>query len=1769
MGSKTVAAQIAPAASCAYVLVLTDAMNNGWDGASIDVSIDGAPAVNYTVANGASPMTIDLAVNNGSTIDLNYHVGAFENEHSFMLFNVEQSMVYNSGTQPTSGVLPTIKAECPLTCTGTEDYTIVLTLGDDPEEISWELTDTDGDRIAFANPNTFIGLSAGTAIEIPISLDACEAYTFTAYDGGGDGWEGGFWQILSMNPNRGQLIMTGDYMDWYEIATGSGSMANGSALSTAFTLPCLECPGDELEFATDGCQYTNYVFPAGNVPTPVICYPDVNGHGNPPPVVYISYPTAMPAVANVATGTAVNLPVGENPVVFTVIYNDFQIIRCTTNVDVVTSLNPTLICNDNVKVSLNDLDGIDNDDNGSLIDDEGECVLEIRPDMVLEAPTICDGEYTVTVFDINGDDNGPWVDATMVGHTLTYKVEHIASNNICWGTLTVEDKLAPHIECVDYTITCNHPHALNEFYTNIASYTPEAGTLPANIAGGAAFSESIAIVEFELPCGPLGEYLRDVDIAVDIAHTEIGDLKIELIAPDGTTILLMDHDNCPDGGSHNMTVLFDDDATDEITGSCMPLQMPAINGVYQPVDMLSVFSNTLLADYSGVWQLKITDDNNTPFPDGEVGIGELVSAELLITSGFPHPYEAYDCSEVEVELISEMINETNCSVPWIGSEIVRVWRASDIHGNASICTQTVSLRTPTFDDIDVPTNVDLECGVDPVFENTGFPTFDCYDLGEDYHSLCDLSYTYEDTEVPTCGNGKKIIREWTIVNWCASTTKEFNQVIKISDNEGPIISGDDIIVSAAAYSCDADVLLSTFVEDACSDVTQITASYIAGGGAYTNDLGNLQIVDITNSGTLQDLPEGDTEVVILAKDACGNSSIDTILITVLDDVPPAPICDDDLHVTLNGTGTARIYAQDIDEGSFDNCGIASLQARRIDGCLGTSLFADYVDFACCDASEEVTVELRVTDYNGNSSICWLPIQIEDKLPPIITCPTDKTISCTDTYNNLSQFGNATAVDNCEVEVELVEEEDIDNCGAGTIHRTWTATDVSGNQNICTQRITLLHESDYTIQFPEDVSIESCSDEIGDTGQPLISGDDCELIAISHEDQVFDIVPDACFKIIRTWTVINWCIYDLDGEHTNLGHELAAERAYQDDGDGYFQYTQIIKVFDTTPPVIDPNTVADITIEITGDCAIPYELPIGNAVDDCAGIIEATPSQSSLFGTPGDEFEINYHAEDGCGNDDWVTITVTFIDAKKPTPVCINGLATELMVTGEVTLWANDFEAGSSFDNCTAYEDLRFSFSPDIAHTSQTFNCSQLGTQIVELWVTDEDGNQDFCSTYVIIQDNMNVCDDANTGGGTNAQIAIGGSIVDEKGEEIQDVTVSIEGNNAIPYITGVNGNYAFPDLSMYGNYTVRPEKDMDYVNGISTYDLVLLSQHILGIAPLESPFKIIAADANQSGNLTTFDILLFRQLVLYVIDELPSNSSWKFVDANYGFSNPNDPFADDFPEAIDLASLDQDELEANFVGIKIGDLNNSAAANNLSVAQERNANGTLTFGVDDQTLEAGKTYTVDFLAKDFNTILGYQFTLNFDTDVVDFEGVESAALPVIADNFGLHLLDEGVITTSWHTNEEMTVADDAILFSLVFTAKATTSWSEVLGLNSRYTTAEAYAKNNDAIDLKELALEFITAQGSTVVGGDFELYQNQPNPFNHTTLIGFHLPQASKATLSIFDLSGKLLKVVSGEYSNGYNEITIDKADLSASGILYYQLETPNATATKKMIIVE
>ncbi len=234
-------------------------------------------------------------------------------------------------------------------------------------------------------------------------------------------------------------------------------------------------------------------------------------------------------------------------------------------------------------------------------------------------------------------------------------------------------------------------------------------------------------------------------------------------------------------------------------------------------------------------------------------------------------------------------------------------------------------------------------------------------------------------------------------------------------------------------------------------------------------------------------------------------------------------------------------------------------------------------------------------------------------------------------------------------------------------------------------------------------------------------------------------------------------------------------------------------------------------------------------------------------------------------------------------------------------------------------------------------------------------------------------------------------------------------------------------------------------------------------------------------------------------------------------------------------------------------MNGSATANLTGATAEERSNGNVELRIDDLEMVAGNTYTVDVRAGD---LAGFQGTLALSgAELIDLTHAAATA-----ENFGTQLIGEGLLTMSFNADVD---ADDR-LFSLTLLAAADAKLSEVLSLTDRATRTEGYSTTGD---IRDLVLNF----GSTTVAttqAAFELLQNTPNPFAASTEIRFNLPVAADATLTVQDVTGKVVLVRIIEANAGFNKTAISRREVGGSaGVLTYTLTAGEYTATRKMIV--
>jgi hypothetical protein len=228
------------------------------------------------------------------------------------------------------------------------------------------------------------------------------------------------------------------------------------------------------------------------------------------------------------------------------------------------------------------------------------------------------------------------------------------------------------------------------------------------------------------------------------------------------------------------------------------------------------------------------------------------------------------------------------------------------------------------------------------------------------------------------------------------------------------------------------------------------------------------------------------------------------------------------------------------------------------------------------------------------------------------------------------------------------------------------------------------------------------------------------------------------------------------------------------------------------------------------------------------------------------------------------------------------------------------------------------------------------------------------------------------------------------------------------------------------------------------------------------------------------------------------------------------------------------------------------------------------FTVPDLTLQSDSLIEVPFRCRNFNDLLALQTCFWFNPAVLSLENIVPASgMPFQTGNFGTWDLSEGQLRLVWAVANAQTLLGQPESFRLKFRVlEGGQSLQEVLKISEKQLGAMAWHTDNRP---EPVVLSFYPAtesqqRGETTGLFAFALYQNEPNPFEDQTTIGFTLPAASAATLTVYDEIGRVVFTQQGDYGKGYNAIAIDRMMLNTTGVLYYKLETATDVATKKMI---
>lgn len=1143
----------------------------------------------------------------------------------------------------------------------------------------------------------------------------------------------------------------------------------------------------------------------------------------------------------------------------------------------------------------------------------------------------------------------------------------------------------------------------------------------------------------------------------------------------------------------------------------------------------------------------IVDDETAPIitcpPDTTVDCGMPVDTASLGNVLYN------TCLEVDI-VVSEFSENLVMTCTGISERITRTFRVTSPNGKSSSCTQTIEVTRPDIVDLEFPVNLNgtaaptIDCdSVDLTAAFTGLPSFNNTPIDLKY-GLCGYSTTFRDRTLEDCGNTFSVIRSWTVVDPCTSTIERQDQLIVVADNQAPQIQClDTIRVSTSSVNtCSASLLLpGATITDNCSANLAVAVQTPA------NDLSS-------NGGMINNLPEGYSQVTYLATDECGLVGTCQTIVEVTDGTAPQLTCEDQITVSLTEAGFASFGTESTVEEAVDNCcADVTLEIRRLDEVN----YSNEVTVSCDDIGATLFVLTRATDCNDNDNVCMVQVTVEDNsATATIECPADIIISCTEDYTDPVVAGLPTIMGICPVSatqaIFIDETSELNACGIGDVVRTWSISTLPDASNNCVQNITIQDITPLQVTFPLDFTQNQCASlsdlEPANLSAPfdipvLTGNDDCNDVDVDYVDLPLVAEPGSCMVLRRVWTVTETCIYDPGNPGSG----------------GIYVDTQRIEINDTAPPVLNCQTTVISTANAS--CVANVLVPQPGISGECF-LDELTVSASGDLGTNNfffsgvsvGSYDMTLTVTDFCGNTSSCDLVVEVRDEAPPSPICVPQFTASIELGGTVTVTAAELDNGS-VDACTPVANLSYRVGPEPPPGSTTppadfpllFDCDDVGSiASFALWVGDEAGNWAFCTTNLQVDD-----PDVNCLGGAPAAM-VAGVVQSPAGALVDQVELYVaESGGMTPVVTGANGAFSFASLPLNRDYRIIPQRNTAYNESLTTFDLVKLIQHLTGQQLLADPYQQIAADVNGDARISILDAIVLQKLILNLQTTVADSPAWRFIPSDFDFLNQTDVFDNGFPEYMDIQNLEKDYMNADFMAIKVGDLNMSYH-NSRQLPLENRAEA-LPVRVQDTLLEAGRTTTLTFELSPTDK-LGFQLALAFDPEL--------EVVAVEAPGFGTGMqyseVRPGQLRISAIHPAAASVAERQLL-QVTLRATHTLRLSESLRLAPELMPAELITDGGERVQPLSLHIE------QPAIFTDFNAWLS-PNPMEEVSWL--HLQRTADTPLyyKIWTVGGQLLLAEKLPAGAGSTKIPIRREQLQGSGVYLLQVISQNHTKTLRLL---
>ncbi|SHF20993.1 gliding motility-associated C-terminal domain-containing protein [Mariniphaga anaerophila] len=588
-----------------------------------------------------------------------------------------------------------------------------------------------------------------------------------------------------------------------------------------------------------------------------------------------------------------------------------------------------------------------------------------------------------------------------------------------------------------------------------------------------------------------------------------------------------------------------------------------------------------------------------------------------------------------------------------------VLTATDNAGNSATCEATVTLEDNINPVLDCPAPVTLVADAD------------CQALVPDFATALSSNNCGNATVTQSPAAGTVIsIGVTTVTITATDDSGNFDEcptTVTVVDETEP------------TFTCPATQTL--YADDNCQ-ATVPDLSALVTDAADNCSTGNITITQSIPQGTVIN---SDLSVTISVSDENGNTETCDVLLLVKDNTAPVAVCKD-ITLNLDMTGTVNITPQDIDGGSSDNCGLASLDI-------------DIATFTCDNLGEN-TVVLTATDNAGNSATCEATVTIEDNINPVLDCPAPVTlVADADCQALVPDFATALSSNNCgnATVTQSPAAGTVISTGVTTV--TITATDDSGNFDECPTTVTVVDETEPTFTCP--------------ATQTLYADDNCQATVPDLTALVTD-AADNC-------STGNITITQSIPQGTVINSDLSVTISVSDENGNTASCDVLLLVEDNTAPVAICKDIT-LNLDMTGTVNItPQDIDSGSS-DNC-GLASLNIDIATFTCDNLGENTVVLTATDNAGNTATCEATVTIEDNINPVLDCPAPVT--LVADADCQALVPDFATALSSNNCG---------NATVTQSPAAGTVISTGVTTVTITATDDSGNFDECPTTVTVVD---------------------------------------------------------------------------------------------------------------------------------------------------------------------------------------------------------------------------------------------------------------------------------------------------------------------------------------------------------------------------------------------------------------------------------------------------